>query len=235
MRPVVPDARWKEFLRAVQTQIAPTDPLALLAYSVYCRTEDDAVVEYACDLARNRDDRDVLVAFCLSGAEAEETSKSLRIPIEVLAVFEKLVIDMSTFRNKLDLLRYAQHYRTMATEKGSDLIELGVVQGPFALMHHFIHGHEELVVDAKMYARSMMQQSFYFGMLSRGNTIKSNVAKESLRWLSATASLLKDYDRILGDSHDSDEPLLEIVKRQSTKTPEELNITKGEILHGLLN
>jgi hypothetical protein len=218
-------------MMAIQSKKAPTDPITLNAYNSHFQTAKNDHYEYACDLAQELEDRDVLVAFFLSGADHEEISKSLRIPIPVLEIFEKLVIDLSVFRNKLEMFRYAQHYRSSATEKGSQLVELGVVQGPFALMHHFLHGHEELPVDAKMYARAMMQQAFYFGMLSRGNTIKSSVTKESLRWLSTTASLLKDYDRILGDSHDSDEALLEIEKRKMTQTPLELGTVVDEILH----
>jgi hypothetical protein len=218
-------------LRAVKSETAPTDPFILTAYNAYTRIDVNEPYEYACDLIRKQDDKDVVVAFFLSGAGAKETAKSLGIPEDVLEIFRKLVIDLSVFRNKLELLRYAQTYRTTATAKGSELVELGVVQGPFALMHHFLHGHEELDVDSKMYARSMMQQAFYFGMMSRGNTIKSSVTQQSLKWLSATASLLKDYDRILGDSHDSDEALLEIEKKQMTKTPEELGVNVSDILH----
>lgn len=231
MKPRSPDARWREFLKAIQSNTEPTDPVVLEAYNSRLQVVKNDDYEYACDLAQELEDRDVLVAFFLSGADPEEISNSLHIPIPVLEIFKKLVIDLSVFRNKLEMFRYAQHYRSSATEKGSQLVELGVVQGPFALLHHFLHGHEELPVDAKMYARAMMQQAFYFGMMSRGNTIKSSVTKESLRWLATTATLLKDYDRILGDSHDSDEALLEIEKRKMTQTPLELGTSVDEILH----
>lgn len=226
-----PDARWQAFLTALQEQKEPKDEIALAAYNAHLGRTLDETYDYACDLARNADDRDVLVAFFLCGATIEEITKSLQIPSPVLQLFEKLVIDASVFRNKLEKLRYAREYRQRATKQGSELIELGLTQGPFGLMYHFLHGHEDLPVDTKAYARSMMQQAFYFGMLSRGNQIRSGVAKESLRWLATTATLMRDYDRILGDSHDSDEPLLEIKKRQMTNTPEELGLKVEDFLH----
>jgi hypothetical protein len=231
MRQPEPDARWREFLSALKDKQAPTDPVVLSAYNAHLGKVLNEEYDYACDLIRRPDDKDVVIAFFLSGANQEEISKSLKIPIPVLKIFEQLIIDTSVFRNKLELLRYAQQYKRQATKKGAELIELGIVQGPLALVQYFRHGHEEISVDPKMYAREMMQQAFYFGMLSRGNSIKSNVAKESLRWLAATSSLLKDYDRILGDAHDSDEALLEIEKRKMTQTPMELGANVEDFLH----
>lgn len=226
-----PDAKWQQFLVALKEKKAPTDPLVLAVYNTYLGKNNNALYSYACDLARIPDNRDVIVAFFLSGATVEETSHSLHIPTNVLEVFGKLVIDLSTFRNKLELLRYAQEYKRRATKKGAELVELGIVQGPFSLMHYFRHGHEEIPVDAKVYAREMMQQAFYFGMLSRGNSIKAPVTKEAWKWLSTTAGLIKDYDRLLGDSHDSDEALLEIEKKKMTQTPEEFGVNPKEFLH----
>lgn len=231
MRIPEPDARWQAFLKALKDKKEPTDPLVLAVYNAHLGKTLSDVYDYVCDLARNPDDRDAVVAFFLSGATIDETSRSLKIPTEVLEIFGKLVIDISIFRNKLELLRYSHQYKRGATKRGADLIELGIVQGPYSLMHHFLHGHEELDIDPKMFARTMMQQAFYFGMLARGNSIKSSVTKESLRWLTTTASLMKDYDRILGDSHDSDEALLEIEKRKMTHTPLELGTSVEEFLH----
>jgi hypothetical protein len=231
MRQPEPDARWLLYLDAVKSSVEPTDPLVLAAYNAHSGKVPDNNYTYACDLAKHVDDKDAIIAFFLSGATREEISRSLNIPEPVLHIFEQLVVDASVFRNKLELLRYAQQYKRQATKKGAELVELGIVQGPLALVQYFRHGHEEIPVDPKMYAREMMQQAFYFGMLSRGNSIKSNVAKESLRWLAATSSLLKDYDRILGDAHDSDEALLEIEKRKMTFTPEELGTNVEDFIH----
>lgn len=231
MRQRHPDVRWQEVLQAIKSETPPTDAVALLAYDAHTKQLDDDPHAYACDLAFNQDDKDILVAFFLSGATTDEISKSLGIPESVLIIFQKLVIDPSVFRNKLEMLRYARDYRQRATEQGAKLIELGMSQGPFGLMYHFLHGHEELPVDTKAYARSMMQQAFYFGLMSRGNNIRSSVSKESLRWLAATSNLMKDYDRMLGDSHDSSEALLEIEKRKMTYTPDELGVNVEDFLH----
>jgi hypothetical protein len=231
MRQPEPDARWRAFLEALKDQQAPTDPVVLAAYNAHLGRVLNDVYDYACDLARHPEDKDVVIAFFLSGASREEISKNLKIPAPVLQIFEQLVIDSTVFRNKLELLRYAQQYKRQATKKGAELIELGIVQGPLALFQHFRHGHEEITVDPKVYAREMMQQAFYYGMLSRGNSIKSNVAKESLRWMATTAALLRDYDRILGDAHDSDEALLEIEKKKMTYTPLELGTPVEDFLH----
>lgn len=235
MRKALPDARWRALVQAIHSETEPADPFLLDIYLAQIGKKDNETYKYAYDLASVIDDRDVLVAYFLSGAEISEISTSLAIPVAVLEVFSQLIIDKSVFRNKLELLRYAEFYKTNATAKGGELIELGVVQGPFALMHYFLHGHEELPVDSKMYARAMMHQAFYFGMMSRGNNIRSGVTQQSLKWLSATASLLKDYDRILGDSHDSDEALLEIEKRKMTQTPKELGVNVADILHSAAN
>jgi hypothetical protein len=230
MIPSAPDIRWQDLLTSLSSQQEPTDPITLTAYNVSLGKEQNDDYAYACDLALNDEDKETIIAFFLSGATVVEISNSLRIPLKVLDVFEKLVIDTSKFRNKLELLRYAEQCKKRF-KKVAHIIDLGIVQGPFALIYHFSHGHEELPVNTKEYARTMMQQAFYFGMMSKGNSLKSAVAKESLRWLTTTAGLLKDYDRILGDSHDSDEALLEIEKRKMTVTPEELGIDVDTIIH----
>lgn len=231
MRSPTPDARWQEVLWAIKSEKEPNDPIARAAYLAHTLKEVNEQYAYACDLAFVTADKDAIVAYFLSGATSAEISTSLGIPEDVLIIFQKLVIDLTVFRNKLELLRYSETYRANTTAEGARLVELGVVQGPLALMHHFRHGHEEIQIDAKVFARTMMQQAFYFSMMSRGNQIRSNVAKESLRWLSATTSLLKDYDRIVGESSDSDEALLEIEKRKMTQTPLELGAELSEILH----
>lgn len=231
MRRPVPDARYRLFLQAVDDRQPPDDLLALACYRAHTGHTPSEEHLYACELAGNPEDRDALVAFYLSGATSNETSESLGIPLAVLDIFGRLAIDMTVFRNKLELLRYVIEYKKTATETGSQLIDLGTVQGPVALMYHFLHGHEDLPIDSKNYARSMMNQAYYFSMTARGNSIKSGVSKEALRWLSATSNLMKDYERLIVDTHDNTEMMLAIDSVKSTYTAEELNLDPKTFMH----
>jgi hypothetical protein len=210
--------------KAIDDKEAPMDVALRKVYDVVTGASPNETIQYALDLIENTEDQEVLVAFFLSGATIPEIAKSLRISDDVLAIFSWLVIDMSEFRNKLELRRYAETYGRTASSKGKKLITLGIVQGPSALEYHYLYGRETLDVNREEVAKELLTQTYFNGRLARGNSLVSDHSKESLKWTSAAAKALELVEGLNISTNKEDDAMEAVRKRVVTKTAEEAGI-----------
>jgi hypothetical protein len=224
MRICLPDRWWRQLKKAIEERQAPLDPTLKKLYDVAVGITRDEMVQYAIDLIEVPEDREVLTAYFLSGATLVEISSSLRIPEDVLSLFSWLAIDMSEFRNKLEIRRYAEEFSQTASVKGQKLISLGIVQGPAALEYHYLHGRETLDVKREEVAKELLSQAYFNGRLARGNSLVSEHAKESLKWTSAAAKALELVESLNISTNKDDDALEAVRKRVVTKTAEEAGI-----------
>ena len=224
MRICLPDRWWRQLKQAIDEKQAPLDPTLKKLYDVAGGITCDEMIQYALDLVEIAEDREVVTAFFLSGASISEISRSLRIPEDVLSLFSWLVIDMSEFRNKLEIRRYAEQYSRDASLKGQKLVSLGIVQGPAALEYHYLHGRETLDVNREEVAKELLSQAYFNGRLARGNSLVSEHAKESLKWASSAAKALELVENLNISTNKDDDALEAVRKRVVTKTAEEAGI-----------
>jgi hypothetical protein len=203
-------------------------------YEVANNQKDDEAIRAALDLGESDYHRDCIMAFILSRATLEETSKSLEIPYEVLEVFEKLFFEKSEIRNKLDHFVYAREYqKNVAQEEGKWLIDTGLSGGPVILQDRFLLGHEELNIDVRGVSRKMINTAYTIGMVARGNSLTSEASKQALRWFDSVTKLLSAHEKLRMEEIDEniDDAVIAIKQQQLTHTPEELKILPENIMH----
>lgn len=232
MRRCMPDRKWRKLLKSIEDNVPPADLGLAHIYAVINGTDTDENVEYALDLIREPLVRDRVVAYLLSGATMPEISSSLWIPIEILDLFQDLVVNRQEFRHKLELHMYAQRYIEEIGSEGCDeWIRLGLEVGPTALIFKHIHGHEDLPVDSRMITREVIQQAFHIGKIARANPIGSTATKEAFKWMGAAARFASTYDKQGMDDGTETEAIASIERRKMTNTPDEVDIAPEDIIH----
>lgn len=217
MYSLAPNHRFHEVLDALGAigtgAPAPTDPVLAELYSLLktgsCK---DATVSYAHDLYSTEEHRVVLDAFMLSYTENRAITETLGIPENVLERYIYLFMDTEVFRNKLELMSFANNYES--SDYGKELVRTAVKVGTDYLLWAYGAGTQEL--DTRFVIRRTMLDAFFRGMAHKGNALTSNIAKESQKWWSTAvrnAEILERIDphtaeaaaeelRIALDSHD---------------------------------
>lgn len=209
---------------AIESRQPPLDAKLRHIYDVAVGIDKDETVQYVLDLIESQEDNEVLVAFFLSGATIKEISNSLRIPEDVLALFSWLVIDTSEFRNKLEVRRFAETFKSTATPAGQKLVIMGIIHGPQALEYHYLHGRETIDINKEDVAKEMLAQAFFNGRLARGNSLVSEHSKEAMKWSNAAAKALELVDHLNINTNKDDDAMQAVKLRVVTRTAQEANI-----------
>lgn len=237
MRHCIPDRRWKRLQNALKTRDGDglcNDPWLYRVYQVVTGKSSDENIFYAYELCNSDYHRDCIMAFLLSRASFEETSKCLEIPIDVLISFSKLMFERDELKSKLDHILYAREYQNnVATEEGKWLIDTGLTGGPVVLQDRFLLGHEELSIDVRGVSRKMINTAYTIGMVARGNSLTSEASKQAQRWFDSVTKLLAAHEKLRMEEIDDniDDAVVAIKQHQLTHTPEELKLLPEEIMH----
>jgi hypothetical protein len=233
----VPDRRWKRLQYALTKQDGSglhNDAWLYRVYQAVIGEEDDEQLRYLYELCDSSYHRDCIMAFLLSRATLDETSKCLEIPITIIQGFAKLLFDTDELRNKLDHILYAREYQAnVAQEEGKWLIDTGLTGGPVVLQDRFLLGHEELNIDVRSVSRKMINTAYTIGMVARGNSLTSEASKQALRWFDSVTKLLAAHEKLRMEEIDDniDDAVVAIKQHQLTHTPEELNLLPENIMH----
>jgi hypothetical protein len=230
----IPDRKWRQYCQLVASKKETRDPLFQKIDAVRKGTKRDEEIEYVLDLIENPHYRDEITAFLMSDADLDMVSTWTRVPISVLELFCELCFDRAEFRNKLEWRAYAIKYANdCALPEHADLIRSAILLGPTYMMYHFQQGNEQVVLDPKDFAKSLIQQAFHLSRVAKGNSINSPATKESLRWLNAAAKLLTGYDKVLGEdiNDDDNEAIVAIEKVIISRTTEECGFSKDAVIH----
>lgn len=230
----VPDRKWRQYCQLIESKKESRDPLLRKIDEVRKGTKKDPDIEYVLDLIENPSYRDEVTAFLMSGADLDMISTWIRVPIPVLELFCELCFDQAEFRNKLEWRAYAVKYANeCALPEHADLIRSAILLGPSYMMYHFQQGNEQVVLDPRDFAKSLIQQAFHLSRVAKGNPINSPATKESLRWLNAAAKLLTGYDKVIGEDMDDDdnEALIAIEEVKISRTTEECGFTPETVMH----
>jgi len=149
-------------------------------------------VAYAYDLYGVDDHRVVVDAFLLSKAPLPLSAKAVEIPVPVLETYRHLFMDTTVFRNKLEAMTFATNYDS--SPYGKELVKAGVSVGPEYLL--WAYGATDEEVDTRYVIRRTMLDSFFRGMAHKGNSLTSNIAKESQKWWSTAIRNAEILERI---------------------------------------
>ena len=230
----IPDRKWRQYCQLVANKKEIRDPLLQKIDAVRKGPKRDEEIEYVLDLVENPQYRDEITAFLMSDADLDMVSTWTRVPIPILELFCELCFDRAEFRNKLEWRAYAIKYANdCALPENADLVRSAILLGPTYMMYHFQQGSEQVMLDPKDFAKSLIQQAFHLSRVAKGNPINSPATKESLRWLNAAAKLLSGYDKVLGEetNDDDDEAMIALEEVKITRTAEECGLDKEKVMH----
>lgn len=189
----------------------------------------DAATAYAYDLFRTPSHRAALDAFVLAEATPETVNAVIGVSADVVRRYAHLFMDVSVFRNRLEMLTWASEYDGDAY--GKELCRAALTIGIDYLLWAFGKGDADL--DARMVVRRTMVDSFYRGLAHRGNGLTAGVTKEAYKWWATAvrnAEILEKIDPRVS-KHAAEELKIALEARDDTLKPEDAPVTLDEILH----
>lgn len=149
-------------------------------------------VEHARDLWVEEEHRAALDAFLLARVALPKIAEVLEIPIDTVAAYAHLYMDVSVFRNKLERRSYAMRYGT--DKYATELVRTAVVAGPEYLLWTFDDKHEGL--EPATVVRRAMVDGYFRGLAHRGNGLTTDVTKEAHRWMQFGVSNAQSLEKI---------------------------------------
>lgn len=234
-REIKPEWRWDALLNAVEQGRPPKKGTYLLeVYNVIVGKTKDLDIEYALDLIRVREHKEVLQAFFFCRDSLPHVSEVLEIELGVLEHVEKLIMDHSQFRNKLEIISYVRdllNNDTGLSERGREYIEMGMQHGPDLLAQHFRLGNESIQLDPKKMIEHFVMTAYYLSANARSNSITADTTKQARMWMLDIIRYLEARKEAEGGSDANRDALLAIEERRATVTAEELGIDPGDIYH----
>jgi len=234
-RDINPERRWHALLKAVDKGKPPKKGSYLLdVYNVVVGKAQDTDIEYALDIVRVREHREVIQAFLYCESTLERISEVLEIDLRVLEHVEKLVMDSSQFRNKLERLTYVRkllHNDKALSDHGRECVQMGLTHGPEILSHHFRMGNEDIKIDPKKMIEHFIVTAYYLSANARGNSITADVTKQSRLWMQDSIKYLEARKDAEGGIDADSEAMMAIEERQATISAEDLGIDPSDIYH----
>ncbi len=176
-----PDHRFQDVLAAVNASAnVPTESRMA---ALFARLDNpsgvvDENVDYAYELHSEEEHRAIVDAFLLSKCEVAEISALLDIDAGVLETYAYLFMDMTVFRNRLEIISYAARYNS--SEYGKEMVRTAVHVGADYL--YWTYGKTRADFDPRYVIQKTMMDSFFRGMAHKGNALTTGVAKESHKW-----------------------------------------------------
>jgi hypothetical protein len=187
-------------------------------------------IRYAFDLFKDAEHRTVLDAFMLARCPTSLISTALEIPVEVIDAYAHLFMDMSVFRNKLEVLSYAKDYP--GGPYAREMTRTAVTVGYEYLLWTYGNPTED-VVDSRYIVRKTMIDAFFRGQAHKGNALTSAMAKEAKAWTGmavANAALIEKIDPRTAKAA-VNELRIAIEGKDSTLTPDTAPVPVEDILH----
>lgn len=195
MRNLNPDWRWKKVVEATENKTPPLDPFLRHVYQVCIGELQDQALHHCIDTITTPEEKDTLVAYFLSGESTEKIASGLWMDYEKVRYFGQLMIDMSYFRDKLEIFRYADYYlNNVCTEDKKPYIRTAVDIGPEALHHLHQLGAEASAISADTFRSGALALAYHHMIKSRGQSITSPISNAALKYMTAGTKLIKVLD-----------------------------------------
>lgn len=228
---VRPDHRLQAVLTALRDGgDAPADPLSAELLSLLDNSGPASeVVQYANDLYIDEEHRPIIDAFLLTRCPLEEVSALLVIDVAVLQVYGHLFMDMSVFRNRLEIISFAARYDS--NSYGKELVKTAVMVGVEYL--RWTYGDLKQEFDPRDIIRRTMVDSYFRGMAHKGNALTTNVAKEAHKWWQTAVKNAELSERLSPSTGRQaiEELRIALTKRDETITSDQFVVPPSEILH----
>lgn len=229
-----PDHRFRAVEAALASAAPPPEDLLMRGLLIALANKSTATdlnpESYAYELYSNLEHRMVLDAFLLSHCPLSLVAKTLTIGEDVLETYAHLFMDMSVFRNKLEVLTYAKDYPGGPYAK--EMIRTAVTVGYEYLLWAYGNPDED-TVDSRFIVRKTMIDAFFRGQAHKGNSLTSAMAKEAKAWTQmavSNAALIEKIDPRTTKAA-VNELRIAIDGKDSTLPPDKAPVPVEEILH----
>lgn len=227
----IPDWRWRQISKALGEETPPADALLNKVYSVIRGTTQDLVVRYAVDLIENMTHRNSVTAYFLARATIPQISKGLSIPENVLELFALLCIDLTVFRNKLELRDYTQYYieNCCVDEMRRKEVQVGYTNGAIAL--DFSWSPEEASVTEKQVTKAALALSYTKMIIARDAPLLSPSCKEGLKWANFALKAAPVHTNIPDKNAEETDALAAIERHRAARKVQQLGVDPDQLLH----
>ena len=185
-------------------------------------------VRDAYDLHEHMTHRGILDAFLLIKTPLDEIALVFEIRSEVLAIYQHLFMDITAFRNKLELRSYALEYP--GTDYTKEIVRTAMIAGTDYLLWTYGGGKGPM---PQAVIHQVMTDAYYRGMSHRGNAASSTTAKEALRWWSQAVHNAETLEKFNPSNKESAVTDLSIAlaSRDETMHIDDKQIIRENILH----
>ena len=228
-----PDWRWAIVKKAAEDGIPPEDAFLRDVYSVMLGELKHEVYVYALELYTVHQFRDTMMAWFLSGATTEQILQGSGVDIDALAAFEKLFIDATTFRNKMEWRAYAEYYvaNCCYNEIGEKQVKMGTLEGPIPLLSYWRIGNELIKITDEEIMSQQVMVAHIKALAARNASVTDPVAKEAFKW-GQFAVAAAGRRNVLHDVTDSEvDAIVAIQKRKATLEAHEIGLDLADIKH----
>lgn len=228
---VRPDHRFQAVMAALnEGGTALADPLSaeLLSLLDNSGPASDAV-QYANDLYVDEEHRAIIDAFLLTRCSLAEVAALLSIDAQVLQTYGHLFMDMTVFRNRLEIISFAARYD--GTPYGKELVKTAVMVGVEYL--RWTYGDLKQEFDPRDIIRRTMVDSYFRGMAHKGNALTTNVAKEAHKWWQTAVKNAELSERLNPSTGRQaiEELRIALTKKDETVSADKFVVPASEILH----
>jgi hypothetical protein len=227
----IPDWRWRQVRKAFVDKVPPEDSFLNKVYSVMCGEKQDIIISYAVELIENPAHSNSIVAYFLSRAIIPQISRGLGIPENVLEIFAALCMDLSVFRNKLEIRDYTQYYIECCCvdETHRREVQVGYTNGAIAL--DFSWNPEEASVTEKQVTRAALALSYTKMIIARDAPLLSPVCKEGLKWANFALKAAPVHTNIPDKNAEETDALAAIERHRSAKKIQQLGVDPDQLIH----
>lgn len=227
-----PDHRYRTVLAAMNaSQPVPSDPKSAALFALLTKAPGSVAsdVVQAHDLHTEVEHRCVVDAFLLTRSPHHEIASVLEMDYSVVETYAHLYMDMSVFRNRLEVVSYAARYDGDAY--GKELVRTAVSVG--ADYMHWAYGKPRDTFDPRRVIQHTMTDSFYRGMAHKGNALTTSVAKEAHKWWATAVKNAELSERLNPSTAKQaiEELRIALGKQDETHTPDAFDVPVTDILH----
>jgi len=228
-----PDWRWQAVQKAVEENIPPTDAFLLDIYNVIVQGLEHELYQYALELYGTPQYRDTLMAWFLSGATTEQIIQGTRIAPDVLAAFEKLFIDTSVFRNKLEWRSFAEYYvaHCCHDDAGKQQVKMAILEGPIPLLSYWKLGNEIIKLTDEEVLSTQLVLAHIKALTARNATVTAPEAKEAFRWGQFAVTTAQRRNTLDDNSEVEVDAIVAIQRRKATVEAQEVGLDLADIKH----
>jgi hypothetical protein len=228
---VAPCHRYQKIAALAEKKDAepPADPLDLALFNILRGQTDNQIVATAYEIYRSPYHH-VMDALCLCAANATEVESALELREGVYAVYQTLFFDRTVFNSVFAMRQYVEQLQLTKNER--EIYELALIEGATRLLDRY-RLKPRPALDPQVVLEDIMNEAYSRAFEHRGKPITSKAAQESFKWGRAAAATAATIKSATATNRVSDAlAALEfaLTSKSLTKTPEELGITRDEIL-----